>query len=66
MTNQEQELSRLGQEVRKQGGQGTGTSMKDLVFDPVSGEFKQVSKTETPESGEVVTRMTEEGFALRA
>ena len=64
MTNQE--LSMFGQEVRKQGGQGSGSSMKDLVFDPVSGEFKQISKSEPPESGEVVTRMTEEGFALRA
>ncbi len=61
MTNQE--LSQLGQEVRKQGGQGSGTSVKDLVFDPESGEFKQVSKSEAPTSGEVVTRMTEEGFA---
>ena len=61
MTNEE--LSRLGQEVRKQGGQGTGSSMKDLVFDPVTGEFKQVERSEAPASGEVVTRMTEEGFA---
>ena len=61
MTNEE--LSQLGQEVRKQGGQGTGASMKDLVFDPETGEFKQVEKNEAPASGEVVTRMTEEGFA---
>ena len=61
MTNEE--LNRLGQEVRKQGGQGTGSSMKDLVFDPETGEFKQVEKSEAPASGEVVTRMTEEGFA---
>ncbi len=61
MTNEE--LNQLGQEVRKQGGQGAAASTKDLVFDPVTGEFKQVSKTEAPASGEVVTRMTEEGFA---
>ena len=61
MTNEE--LNRLGQEVRKQGGQGSGVSTKDLVFDPETGEFKQVLKTEKPASGEVVTRMTEEGFA---
>ena len=61
MTNEE--LSQLGQEVRKQGGQGTGSTMKDLVFDPATGEFKQVERSEAPASGEIVTRMTEEGFA---
>ncbi len=61
MTNEE--LNRLGQEVRKQGGQGSGVSTKELVFDPETGEFKQVSKAAAPASGEVVTRMTEEGFA---
>ena len=57
------ELIELGLEVRKQGGQGSGTSIKDLVFDPESGEFKQVVKSVAPVSGEIVTRMTEEGFA---
>lgn len=61
MTNQE--LIELGLEVRKQGGQGSETSIKDLVFDPESGEFKQVVKRVDPTSGEIVTRMTEEGFA---
>ncbi|MBO4287417.1 MAG: hypothetical protein J5985_04530 [Kiritimatiellae bacterium] len=59
----ERELNNLSENVRKQGlGENT---MTDLVYDPATGEFKQVSKNETPGQGEVVTRMTEEGFALR-
>ncbi|MBP5511207.1 MAG: hypothetical protein J6Z49_09845 [Kiritimatiellae bacterium] len=59
----ERELNNLSENVRKQGlGENT---MTDLVYDPVTGEFKQVNKTESPAQGEVVTRMTEEGFALQ-
>jgi len=50
----------FGEEVRKQGKRN---SVKDLVFDPVSGEFLQIEKNQTPISGEVVTQMTQEGFA---
>ena len=55
------ELSNLGEEVRRQ---GQGNSMKDLVFDPVTGEFKQVSRGDNPAGeGDVVTQMTKDGFA---
>ena len=52
----------LAEEVKKQGA-GEET-MYDLVFDPVSGTFRQVLKTSSHENGEVVTSMTEEGFAV--
>lgn len=54
---------KLGEEIRKQGGQGSGHSMIDLVFDEASGEFRQVAKGQTPSQGTVVTGMTKEGFA---
>ena len=58
------ELVKLGEEVRKQGGQGTGRSMKDLVFDLDSGEFVQVGTSDiVPRSCDIVTEMTREGFA---
>lgn len=58
----EKELSKLGEEVRKQ-GYGNDT-MQDLVFNPVTGEFEQHRHGETaPPSGMVVTEMTREGFA---
>ena len=58
------ELRKLGEEVRKQGGQGTGRSMKDLVFDLDTGEFVQVGTTDiVPTSCDIVTEMTREGFA---
>jgi len=52
----------LAGEVRKQGR--NEQTMYDLVFDPVTGEFKQELKTSAHSNGEVVTSMTEEGFAL--
>ena len=61
MTNEE--LRRLGEEVRKQGGQGPGAPLTDLVYDEETGEFRSVAKGEAPASGEIVTKMTEEGFA---
>lgn len=58
------DIIELGEEVRKQGGQGKGRSMKDLVFDLDSGEFVQVGATDlVPASCNIVTEMTREGFA---
>lgn len=51
----------LANEVRRQ---SEGSSMKDLVFDPVTGEFKQVQKNSTNFTGDVVTEMTDKGFAF--
>lgn len=54
----------FGEEVRRQGRPETGRSMKDLVYNPVTGEFEQVSRTDNPSNrGMVVTEMTEHGFA---
>ena len=50
----------FGEEVRKQ---GEGKSSKKLMFDPTTGQFSQVSKLNPFASGEVVTEMTEKGFA---
>ncbi len=56
------ELQNLGEEVKRQ---GEGNSMKDLVFDPATGEFKQKAKWEPSAPGEdTVTGMTEDGFAM--
>lgn len=53
----------LGEEVRKQGGQG-GTTTTELVFDPTTGEFRCAESGETTNDEEmVVTDMTREGFA---
>lgn len=58
------ELMKLGTEVRKQGGQGSGTSMKDLVYDIDTGEFVQVDKRDAvPANCDIVTEMTRDGFA---
>lgn len=58
----QQELSKLGEEVHKQGWEKD--TMKDLVYNPETGEFEQRDHSETPpESGIVVTEMTREGFA---
>lgn len=56
----------FGEEVRRQGRPQEGASMKDLVYDPVTGEFKQVAREEAASSdnrGAVVTEMTRGGFA---
>lgn len=61
----EAELNSLGEEVRKQGRPETGRSMKDLVFDPETGEFKQVASSAAPAAeGDIVTGMTKDGFAV--
>ena len=59
MTTQEQE--NLGEVIRDQ-GINQGHSMKDLVFDPISGDFVLVDKGSEHE-GDIVTEMTEKGFA---
>lgn len=53
----------LGEEIRKQGGQGRGKSVIDLVFDEKTGEFRSIAKGEVPQQGSIVTDMTKEGFA---
>lgn len=56
-----QELQALGEGIREQ-GQNQGHSMKDLVFDPITGDFVLVDKGSAHE-GDIVTEMTEKGFA---
>lgn len=56
----ESECRKLANSVRKQ---CYGTTTTDLAFDPVTGEFRQVSQGESPSAGAVVTQMTQEGFA---
>ena len=55
----------FGEEVRRQGRPAVaGRRMKDLVYNPVTGEFEQVTRGEnTDNRGTVVTQMTEDGFA---
>lgn len=60
--NNEQQLNRLAEEVREE-GLNQGTSMKDLVFDPVTGDFRQVPRGTHHGEGDVVTEMTDKGFA---
>lgn len=62
---QEVELKKLGEAVRTQGyGTGAAAKMKDLVFDPETGTFKAIDHSDTPpQVGDIVTEMTNEGFA---
>lgn len=54
----------FGEEVRRQGGQGTRPSVKDLVYDLDKGEFVQIDQTaNVPATCDIVTEMTSEGFA---
>lgn len=50
----------FGNEIKKQ---GEGSSAKKLVFDPTTGQFRQASKLNPFATGDVVTEMTEKGFA---
>lgn len=60
----ERELENLGEKVRVQGGQGSGT-MSGLVFDPVAGEFRIIEPGENVSGDEMdVTIMTQDGFAM--
>lgn len=59
-----QSLEQMGNDVRVQGGQGTGT-MSELVFNPATGEFETVAQGFAPsDSNMIVTEMTKEGFAF--
>lgn len=58
----EQQLNELAREVREQ-GLSQGSTMKDLVFDPVTGDFRQVERGSQHGPGDVVTEMTDKGFA---
>ena len=63
MTNEE--LNRMSEEVREE-GLNQGSSMKDLVFDPVTGDFRQVARGSHRGEGDVVTEMTNKGFAYES
>ena len=55
------ELERFGNQIKEQ-SEGQGSTMMDLVFDPVTGDFKQVPKGQQ-HVGDVVTEMAKKGFA---
>lgn len=48
----------LGEVIRE------NCTMKDIVYDPTSGDFVQVEKGSIPKNGDIVTEMTEKGFAF--
>lgn len=50
-----------GRRVSTQSAQSAST-LKDLVFNPKTGEFEQVERGSANE-GDTVTKMTEDGFA---
>lgn len=56
------ELNSLAESVREQ-GLNQEASMTQLVYDPASGEFRQIARGSQPVTGEIVTEMTENGFA---
>ena len=56
------QLDNLAEDVRQEGYEPEA-SMKDLVFDPVTGEFRQIDRGSSVTEGEVVTEMTNKGFA---
>ena len=58
----EQELTNLAEAVREE-GLHQGSSMKDLVYDPVTGDFHQEPRGTHRGEGDVVTEMTDKGFA---
>ena len=60
-----EELNRMSEEVREE-GLNQGSSMKDLVFDPVTGDFRQVARGSHRGEGDVVTEMTNKGFAYES
>ena len=58
-----QSFEQMGNDVRTQGGQGSGT-MSELVFNPATGEFEtRAAGSETNGNEMIVTEMTREGFA---
>ena len=54
------EDEKFGEEIKKQ---GEGKSGKKLLFDPTTGQFNLASKLNPFAAGDVVTEMTEKGFA---
>ena len=60
-----QQLNNLAEDVREE-GLNQGSSMKDLVFDPITGDFRQVPRGTHHGEGDVVTEMTNKGFAADA
>lgn len=61
----EQQLNAFSENVREE-GLHRGGSMTDLVFDPVTGDFHQVPRGTHHGEGDVVTEMTNKGFAAEA
>mgnify|MGYP006334832171 CR=1 FL=1 len=59
MTNAE--LNRMAEDVRDE-GLNQGSSMKDLVFDPVTGDFRQVPRGSHRGDGDMVTERTTKGL----
>lgn len=60
--SQLEELQKLGEAVRDQGINKDKAKTK-LVFDSATGEFKQVRIDAPTSEGDVVTLMSNEGFA---
>lgn len=58
-----QNLEKMGEDIRVQGGQGHG-DMTELVFNPITGEFETRAPGSSLSTGEMnITDMTNEGFA---
>lgn len=59
----ERELNKMAEDIRVQGGQGTG-SMNELVYNHLTGEFETVSPSSNiNRNSQIVTDMTKAGFA---
>ncbi len=58
--NSDGEFEFMGQEVRKQ---GKNQSSYELVYQP-DGTFAMITRGKTPRQGEIVTPMSEDGFAF--
>lgn len=59
----DEQLNNLAENVREE-GHNPATAGTDLVYDPVSGEFRTVPRGHVPSHGETVTEFTKGGFAL--
>lgn len=55
------EREKFGSNIREQ---GLGSTMVDLVFNPITGNFEQVPQGTPIVEGQVVTSMTRDGFAV--
>ena len=58
----EQELVKFGEQIKEQ-GENQGHTMMDLVFDPISGDFKQVPKGNHHVGDFVMVKITESSSA---